>query len=81
MIGTLGLEKVEAVHGRAEDFGRNPEYRGQFDLCVSREVANLATLSEYCKPFVKVGGAFIPYKSGRGAESGQGCCEAAGWQD
>ena len=65
VIGTLGLEKVEAVHGRAEDFGRNPEYRGQFDLCVSRAVANLATLSEYCMPFVKVGGAFIPYKSGK----------------
>ena len=65
VIGTLGLEKIEAVHGRAEDFGRNPEYRGQFDLCVSRAVANLATLSEYCMPFVKVGGAFIPYKSGK----------------
>ena len=46
VIGTLGLDKIEAVHGRAEDFGRNPEYRGQFDLCVSRAVANLATLSE-----------------------------------
>ena len=65
VIGTLGLEKIEAVHGRAEDFGRNSEYRGQFDLCVSRAVANLATLSEYCMPFVKVGGAFIPYKSGK----------------
>ena len=65
VIGILGLEKVEAVHGRAEDFGRNSEYRGQFDLCVSRAVANLATLSEYCMPFVKVGGAFIPYKSGK----------------
>ena len=65
VIGTLGLEKIEAVHGRAEDFGRNPKYRGQFDLCVSRAVANLATLSEYCMPFVKVGGAFIPYKSGK----------------
>lgn len=65
VIGALGLEKIEAVHGRAEDFGRNPEYRGHFDLCVSRAVANLATLSEYCMPFVKVGGAFIPYKSGK----------------
>ena len=65
VIGILGLEKIEAVHGRAEDFGRNLEYRGQFDLCVSRAVANLATLSEYCMPFVKVGGAFIPYKSGK----------------
>lgn len=65
VILALGLDKIEAVHGRAEDFGRNPEYRGQFDLCVSRAVANLATLSEYCMPFVKVGGYFIPYKSGK----------------
>lgn len=60
----LGLENVEAVHGRAEDFGRNPAYREQFDLCVSRAVANLASLSEYCMPFVKIGGYFVPYKSG-----------------
>lgn len=55
---------ITAVHGRAEDLGRQPLFREQFDLCVSRAVANLATLSEYCMPFVKVGGAFIPYKSG-----------------
>lgn len=55
---------ITAVHGRAEDLGRQPQYREQFDLCVSRAVANLAILSEYCLPFVKVGGAFIPYKSG-----------------
>lgn len=60
----LGLEGVEAVHGRAEDFGQNPKYREQYDLCVSRAVANMASLSEYCVPFVKVGGYFIPYKSG-----------------
>ena len=64
VIGILGLEKIEAVHGRAEDFGRNQEYRGQFDLCVSRAVSNLATLSEYFLPYVKVGGHFISYKSG-----------------
>lgn len=39
------------------------EYREQYDLCVSRAVANLSTLSEYCIPFVKTGGYFIPYKS------------------
>ena len=61
----LGLEKVKAVHGRAEDFARQKEYRESFDLCVSRAVANLSTLSEYCLPFVKQGGAFIPYKSGK----------------
>ncbi len=61
---TLGLENVTAVHGRAEDLARNPEYRESFDLCVSRAVANLSTLSEYCLPFVSENGYFIPYKSG-----------------
>lgn len=60
----LGLDGIEAVHGRAEDFGRNLQYRERFDLCVSRAVANLASLAEYCMPFVKVGGDFVPYKSG-----------------
>lgn len=64
VIETLGLEKVTALHGRAEDYGKNAEYREQFDYCVSRAVANMASLSEYCLPFVKVGGSFIPYKSG-----------------
>ncbi|MDO4295078.1 MAG: 16S rRNA (guanine(527)-N(7))-methyltransferase RsmG [bacterium] len=62
---TLGLRDVTAVHGRAEDFGRNLQYREQFDCCVSRAVANLSTLSEYCLPFVKVGGSFVAYKSGK----------------
>ena len=47
-----------------EDFSKKEDYREQYDLCVSRAVANLATLSEYCLPYVKVGGCFIPYKSG-----------------
>lgn len=65
VIQTLGLSDIEAVHGRAEDYGRKEEYREKYDLCVSRAVANLATLSEYCMPFVKVGGAFVSYKSGK----------------
>lgn len=65
VISQLGLEDITTIHGRAEDFGRNPEYREQFDYCVSRAVANAATLSEYCLPFVKVGGCFVPYKSGK----------------
>ena len=52
----------------AEDLGKNREYREQFDFCVSRAVANLSTLSEYCIPFVKTGGFFIPYKSGKSQE-------------
>ena len=64
VVDNLGLEKIELIHGRAEDYAKKEEYREQFDLAVSRAVANLASLSEYCIPFVKVNGAFIPYKSG-----------------
>lgn len=65
VINSLGLDKIETIHGRAEDLGRDPYHREQYDICVSRAVANLRTLSEYCMPFVKVGGCFIPYKSGK----------------
>lgn len=61
----LGLTNVELVHGRAEDLGQQPKYREQYDLCVSRAVANLSTLSEYCIPFIHTHGLFIPYKSGK----------------
>ena len=64
VIAAIGLHNIETVHGRAEDLGKNSGYREQFDVCVSRAVANMATLSEYCLPFVKVGGYFISYKSG-----------------
>ena len=60
----LGLTDIKAIHGRAEEYARNKEYREQYDLCVSRAVSNLATLSEYCLPYVKTGGSFISYKSG-----------------
>ena len=65
VIETLKLDKIRTIHGRAEDFGRNPQYREQFDLCVSRAVANLSTLAEYCVPFIRIGSQFIPYKSGK----------------
>ena len=65
VIGQLGLSKITAIHGRAEDFARQMEYREQFDLVVSRAVANLSSLSEYCLPYVKVGGRFVSYKSGK----------------
>ena len=64
VIDALGLEGIEAIHGRAEDLARDKKYREQYDLSVSRAVANLSTLSEYCLPFVKLGGQFISYKSG-----------------
>ena len=64
VIETLHLDGIHAVHGRAEDFGRDVNYREQYDVCVSRAVANLSSLSEYCVPFVKVGGKFVSYKAG-----------------
>lgn len=68
VIEELGLKNIETLHGRAEDYAKKSEYREKFDLCVSRAVANLSTLSEYCIPFVKVGGEFISYKSGTSDE-------------
>lgn len=65
VIKALGLTDITAVHGRAEDFGRDAKHREQYDLCVSRAVANMSTLSEYCLPLVKKDGLFIPYKSGK----------------
>lgn len=65
VVTALQLKDVRTIHGRAEDFGRNPDYRERYDFCVSRAVANLSTLSEYCLPFVKVKGSFISYKSGK----------------
>lgn len=64
VIEELGLTSIYAVHSRAEELARNSEYREKFDLCVSRAVANLSTLEEYCLPFVHIGGKFISYKSG-----------------
>ena len=64
VISQLGLTEIRTIHGRAEEYARKEEYREQFDLCVSRAVANLSTLSEYCLPYIQVGGIFIPYKSG-----------------
>lgn len=63
VINQLGLKEIEAIHGRAEDAAKSAQLRENFDLCVSRAVANLSTLSEYCLPFVKVDGMFISYKS------------------
>lgn len=64
LIEELNLNDIEAIHGRAEDIARNKAYRASYDIAVSRAVANLSTLSEYCLPFVKIGGKFVSYKSG-----------------
>lgn len=63
VIEKLDLKKIETVHGRAEELARKKEYREGFDLVVSRAVANLSSLSEYCIPFVRVGGLFVSYKA------------------
>lgn len=63
VITALSLENVNAIAGRAEELGKNSSYREQYDLCVTRAVAEINLLSEYTLPFVKVGGKCIPYKS------------------
>lgn len=72
----LKVDKIKAIHGRAEEFAKNKEYREQYDLCVSRAVSNLATLSEYCLPYVKTGGYFISYKSGKVREEAEQAAKA-----
>lgn len=62
-VKKIGLHNVKAVHGRVEDLGHEASYREQYNLVVSRAVATLPTLVEYCLPFVKVGGSFLSYKS------------------
>lgn len=68
VIDELGLTDITAIHGRAEDIASDRSYRESFNLCVSRAVANLSTLSEYCLPFVKRDGYFISYKAGDSEE-------------
>jgi 16S rRNA (guanine527-N7)-methyltransferase len=62
VIKVLDLKDITAIHSRAEDFGHGV-YREKGDYVVSRAVANISTLSEYCLPLVKTGGVFISYKS------------------
>ena len=64
VVEELGLTSVNTIHARAEELARNQLYREKFNLCVSRAVANLSTLLEYCLPFVQIGGKFVSYKSG-----------------
>ncbi|MBC7765211.1 MAG: 16S rRNA (guanine(527)-N(7))-methyltransferase RsmG [Hyphomonadaceae bacterium] len=68
VIAQLGLEHIQTVHARAEDAAHNRQYRERFDIAVSRAVANLAVLSEYALPFLKVGGIFIAQKGPKATE-------------
>lgn len=65
LVDELGLNQVRALHGRAEDFGQNPEFRGQFDIATARAVASLNVLAEFCLPLVKKGGYFIALKAAK----------------
>jgi len=60
--------QCEVIHSRAEDLGKNPNYREKYDYATARAVANLRDLAEYCLPFVKVGGYFVPMKSAKAKE-------------
>lgn len=73
VIKELNLIDIETVHGRAEDGARKQELRERFDLSVTRAVAKISVISEYCLPYVKVGGYFTAYKSGKvGVELAEG---------
>lgn len=63
VVKKCNLKKVFTVHGRAEDYGHDAKYREKYDICVSRAVAHLSTLTEYCLPFIKRGGYFVAYKA------------------
>lgn len=76
VITLLDLKGIEAIHGRAEDYAKPDAFRERFDVCVSRAVANLSTLSEYCLPYVKVGGYFISYKSEKVSEESASAAHA-----
>jgi 16S rRNA (guanine527-N7)-methyltransferase len=68
VIVELGLDNCNAIHCRAEEFARKTEYREQFNIVVSRAVAKLSTLSEFCIPYLSVNGYFIPYKSSNASQ-------------
>ena len=63
VVKKCGLKNVECIHSRAEELAKDGDYRENYDVCVSRAVANLSVLLEYCIPFIKKGGKFISYKS------------------
>lgn len=75
VINYTNISKISAIHGRAEDFGTNPQYREQYDIAVARAVANLPVLLEYCLPFVKINGIFIAMK-GSNTEEFDNCTKA-----
>ncbi len=76
VIDKLDLKDVRTVHGRAEDLARNSQMRECYDVCVSRAVANLATLSELCLPFVRKEGVFVSYKTEKNGQEAENAARA-----
>ena len=68
VIEKLELKNIECIHGRAEEFGKNKNYREKYDISTSRAVANMSTLSEYLIPFVKIGGKVLAMKGDKAEE-------------
>ena len=64
VVDNLGLKNVYIYNGRAEEFAKDNNFREKYQHATARAVARMNTLSEYCLPFVKVGGTFVAYKSG-----------------
>ena len=80
----LKLENIKAIHGRAEDFAQEVQYREKFDVAISRAVANLTVLSEFCIPYVKVGGYFVAMKGPAVEEEikqSTNAIDAIGWKN
>lgn len=81
LTNEIGINNVTTIHGRAEELAKKPELRESFDMCLSRAVANLTSLSELCIPFVKKNGTFIAYKGpgiNEELENGQKAIEILG---
>ncbi len=64
----LNIKNITLIHGRAEELAYDRNHRGFYDVCVSRAVAELSVLCEYCLPYVKIGGTFLPYKTAKAQE-------------
>lgn len=71
VVARLKLSDVELIHGRAEEVGRHPQHRERYDVAISRAVARLNVLSEYCLPFVRTGGVFIAMKGAQAEQEKQ----------
>lgn len=62
IIGVLELSKIDAIHARAEEMGQDKRWRENFDIAVSRAVAKMPVLLEYCLPLLRKGGIFVAFK-------------------